>query len=144
LSRNPSHSIQKGWNLLCVYEPKRSYSGTQEGFIMGKNVYVGNLPHSVGEAELKELFEQKGNVESVTIIRDNDTGRSRGFAFVDMSTEEDARKAIEGLNAFSLEGRNLTVNEARPKPDRRRGFAGGRGGRRDHSNRGRGGFHGRG
>ena len=108
---------------------------------MGKNVYVGNLPHSIGEAELKELFEQKGKVDSVTIIRDNDTGRSRGFAFVDMASEEDARKAIEALNAYSLEGRNLTVNEARPKSDNRRRFGGGgRGGPRRNSDRGHGGF----
>jgi cold-inducible RNA-binding protein len=115
------------------------------GFIIGKNVYVGNLPHSIGEEELKELFERKGNVDSVTVIRDNDTGRSRGFAFVDMSTEEDARKAIEALNAFSLEGRNLTVNEARPKTDRRRGFGGGgREGAQRFSDRGRGAYHSRG
>ena len=108
---------------------------------MGKNVYVGNLPHSIGEAELKELFEQKGKVDSVTVVRDNDTGRSRGFAFVDMSTEEDALKAIEALNAFSLEGRNLTVNEARPKTDRRGGFGGGgRGGSQGYSDRGRGNY----
>ena len=108
---------------------------------MGKNVYVGNLPMTMGEAELKELFEQKGAVDSVTVIRDNETGRSRGFAFVDMATEEDARKAIEALNAYSVEGRNLTVNEARPKTDRRRGYAGGgRGGFRGHSDRGRGGY----
>lgn len=108
---------------------------------MGKNVYVGNLPHSIGEAELKELFEQKGKVDSVTVVRDNDTGRSRGFAFVDMSTEEDALKAIEALNAFSLEGRNLTVNEARPKTDRRGGGGrGGRGGSQGYSDRGRGGY----
>jgi cold-inducible RNA-binding protein len=80
---------------------------------MGKNIFVGNIPKSIGEEELKELFEQKGAVDSVTVIRDNETGRSRGFAFVDMATEEDAQKAIEALNAYSLEGRNLTVNEAR-------------------------------
>ena len=111
---------------------------------MGKNVYVGNLPHSIGEAELKELFEQKGKVDSVTVVRDNDTGRSRGFAFVDMSTEEDALKAIEALNAFSLEGRNLTVNEARPKPERRKGFGGGGRGPQRNSDRGRGGYRSRG
>ena len=97
---------------------------------MGKNIYVGNLPLSVGEAELKELFEQQGAVDSVKIIRDYDTGRSRGFAFVEMPTEEDALKAIKALNTYSMDGRNLTVNEARPKPNRRRGHAGG----------GRGGF----
>jgi cold-inducible RNA-binding protein len=112
---------------------------------MGKNVYVGNLPASMGEDELKGLFEQQGAVDSVTVIRDYQTGRSRGFAFVDMATEEDARKAIEVLNAYSLEGRNLTVNEARPKPERRRGSSGGgRGGTRRNSDRGRGGFRSRG
>jgi cold-inducible RNA-binding protein len=97
---------------------------------MGKNIFVGNLCASVGEAQLKELFAQKGSVDSVTVMRDVETGRSRGFAFVDMTTEDDARKAIAELNAYSLEGRNLTVNEARPKPERRGGFAGGRSGRR--------------
>lgn len=112
---------------------------------MGKKVYVGNLPASIGEEELKELFEQKGAVDSVTVIRDNETGRSRGFAFVAMATEEDANKAIKAMNAYLLEGRNLTVNEARPKSDRRRGYAGGgRGGPRRHTDRGRGGFRNRG
>jgi RNA recognition motif-containing protein len=98
---------------------------------MGKNLYVGNLSYTVGEAELKELFGQKGSVDTVTVMRDLDTGRSRGFAFVDMATEEDAQKAIEGLNSFELGGRNLTVNEARPKPERRGGpRGGGRGGQR--------------
>ena len=99
---------------------------------MGKNIFVGNLPFSMGETQLKELFEQKGAVDSVTVMRDVDTGRSRGFAFVDMATEEDARKAIAELNAYSLDGRNLTVNEARPKPERRRSSGGaGRGSRRE-------------
>jgi cold-inducible RNA-binding protein len=98
---------------------------------MGKNIFVGNLASSVGEAQLKELFAQKGAVDSVTVMRDVDSGRSRGFAFVEMSTEEDALKAIAELNAFSMEGRNLTVNEARPKPEQRGGSGGGgRGGRR--------------
>ena len=112
---------------------------------MGKNIYVGNLPASMGEAELKELFEQKGSVDSATVIRDYDTGRSRGFGFVEMATEEEALKAIEALNAYSLDGRNLTVNEARPKTERRRGHAGGgRGGSRGYSDRGRGGYRSRG
>ena len=112
---------------------------------MGKNVYVGNIPISIGEEELKGLFEQQGAVDSVTVIRDNETGRSRGFAFVEMATEEDARKAIEALNAYSLEGRNLKVNEARPRTDRRRGYGGGgRGGPHRHSDRGRGGYRSRG
>jgi RNA recognition motif-containing protein len=100
---------------------------------MGRNLFVGNLSFSVGEAELKQLFEQKGGVESVTVMRDTETGRSRGFGFVEMSSEEAAQKAIKELNEFSVDGRNLTVNEARPKQARRGGFGGGGG-------RGRGGF----
>jgi cold-inducible RNA-binding protein len=96
---------------------------------MGRKLFVGNLAFSVGETELRQLFEQKGGVESVTIMRDLDTGRSRGFGFVEMSTDEAAQKAITELNAYSVEGRNLTVNEARPKPERRgNGGGGGRGG----------------
>lgn len=94
---------------------------------MGRKIFVGNLSFSMGEAELRQLFEQKGGVESVTVMRDLDTGRSRGFGFVEMATDEAAKKAIEELNGFSVEGRNLTVNEARPKPERR-SFGGGGGG----------------
>ena len=94
---------------------------------MGRNIFVGNLPFSMGEAELKQLFEQKGKVDSVTVMRDTDTGRSRGFAFVEMASEEKAGKAIQELNAYSADGRNLTVNEAKPKVERRGGFGQGRG-----------------
>jgi RNA recognition motif-containing protein len=94
---------------------------------MGRKLFVGNLSFSVGEAELKQLFEQKGGVDSVTVMRDTETGRSRGFGFVEMSSEEAAQKAIKELNEFSVDGRNLAVNEARPKQDRRGGFGGGRG-----------------
>jgi cold-inducible RNA-binding protein len=100
---------------------------------MGRKLFVGNLAFSVGEAELRQLFEQKGGVDSATVMRDTETGRSRGFGFVEMSSEEDAQKAIKELNEFAVDGRNLTVNEARPKPERRGGFGGGGG-------RGRGGF----
>jgi RNA recognition motif-containing protein len=92
---------------------------------MGRKIFVGNLPFSIGEAELRQLFEQKGAVESLTVMRDTDTGRSRGFAFVEMTSEEDAQKAIAELNAYSVDGRNLTVNEAKPKPERRGGGGGG-------------------
>jgi RNA recognition motif-containing protein len=95
---------------------------------MGRKIFVGNLSFSIGEAELRQLFEQKGAVEAVTVMRDTDTGRSRGFAFVEMASDEDAQKAITELNGFSVDGRNLTVNEARPKPERH-GGGGGRGGR---------------
>jgi cold-inducible RNA-binding protein len=100
---------------------------------MGRNIFVGNLSFSMGEAELRQLFEQKGAVEKVTVMRDTDTGRSRGFAFVEMASDEAAQKAIAELNGSSVDGRNLTVNEAKPKPERRGGFGGGGG-------RGRGGF----
>jgi RNA recognition motif-containing protein len=78
-------------------------------------LYVGNLPYEVGEGDLQELFARAGSVESVTVMRDQATGRARGFAFVEMSTDDEAQKAITELNAFQLGGRNLTVNEARPK-----------------------------
>jgi cold-inducible RNA-binding protein len=97
---------------------------------MGRNLYVGNLSFSIGEAELRQLFEQKGAVETVTVMRDIDSGRSRGFAFVEMALEEAAQKAITELNGYSADGRSLTVNEAKPKPERRGGggFRGRRGG----------------
>lgn len=100
---------------------------------MSKKIFVGNLPFSMGEAELRQLFSQKGSVDSVTVMRDMDTGRSRGFAFVEMPDDAEAAKAIEELNSYSVEGRNLTVNEARPKTERRGGFGGGRGGDRFRS-----------
>lgn len=82
---------------------------------MGRKLYVGNLPYQVGETELQELFGRAGSVESVTVMRDQATGRARGFAFVEMSTDDEAQTAIRELNAAELGGRNLTVNEARPK-----------------------------
>ena len=95
---------------------------------MGRKLYVGNLPFSTTEGELEELFGRMGSVESVNVIRDMATGRARGFAFVEMATEEDAQKAVKELDQQDLGGRNLTVNEAKPKPDRPRGggFGGGR------------------
>jgi RNA recognition motif-containing protein len=104
---------------------------------MGRNIYVGNLPFSMGENELKGLFEQKGAVNSVMVMRDVDSGRSRGFAFVEMASDEDAEKAIKELNEHPVDGRTLTVNEAKPKTDRRggggrnRGGGGGRGRNRE-------------
>jgi RNA recognition motif-containing protein len=94
---------------------------------MGRKLYVGNLPYEVGEADLQALFAQAGSVESVTVMRDQMTGRARGFAFVEMSTDEDAQKAIGDLNAKEFGGRNLTVNEARPKTARGGGGYGGGG-----------------
>ena len=99
---------------------------------MGRKLYVGNFPYEVGETELQDLFAKAGTVESVKVMRDMATGRARGFAFVEMGTDEGARKAIEDLNGHQLGGRALTVNEARPKPERSGGGgygAGGGGGR---------------
>ncbi|MGB9233750.1 MAG: RNA-binding protein [Terriglobales bacterium] len=90
-----------------------------------KNLYVGNLPHSTTEAELRTVFEPHGAVEKVTLVTDRDTGRSRGFAFVEMTNAGEADKAIAALNGTDLGGRPLTVNEAKPKTDRPRGGGGG-------------------
>ena len=97
---------------------------------MGRKLYVGNLPYEIGETELQELFSRAGSVESVNVMRDQATGRARGFAFVEMSTDEEASKAITELNASQVGGRSLTVNEARPKAERSGGFGGGGGSRR--------------
>lgn len=85
---------------------------------MNKRLYVGNLPYKVDEATLEELFSQAGGVESVRVMRDMETGRARGFAFVEMKTEQEAEKAASQFNQYQLDGRALTVNEARPQPER--------------------------
>ena len=82
---------------------------------MSRRLYVGNLPFQTGEPELQALFAQAGTVETVKVIRDMATGRPRGFAFVEMSTDDEAQKAISEFNNHELEGRGLTVNEARPR-----------------------------
>ena len=92
---------------------------------MSRKLYVGNLPFETGEAELQELFSRAGSVESVNVMRDQATGRARGFAFVEMGSDEEAQKAIDELNTFQLGGRSLTVNEARPKAARSGGYGGG-------------------
>jgi cold-inducible RNA-binding protein len=100
---------------------------------MSTKLYVGNLPFETTEADLQALFAQAGTVETVNVIRDRDTGRARGFAFVEMATEEEAQNAISQFHNYSLGGRNLTVNEARPKPQSSGGYGGGggKGGRRE-------------
>ena len=94
------------------------------------NIYVGNLPYEVTEEDLREAFEVFGEVETIKVIRDNYTGRSRGFGFVEMPDSADARSAIDGLNGKELKGRTLNVNEARPRAESRRGRGGRGGGRR--------------
>ena len=99
-----------------------------------KNLYVGNLPHSTTESELRGLFEPHGKVEKVSLVTDRETGRSRGFAFVEMTDSGEAEKAIAALNGSELGGRALKINEAKPKTERPRGGQGfgrsGGGGRR--------------
>jgi cold-inducible RNA-binding protein len=95
---------------------------------MGRKLYVGNLPYETGETELQELFGQCGSVDTVRVMRDMATGRARGFAFVEMTTDEEAQAAITKLNEHQLGGRSLSVNEARPKPAYSGGGGGGFGG----------------
>lgn len=91
---------------------------------MGRRLYVGNLPYSATDEELNTLFSRAGTVESVRVMRDMATGRARGFAFVEMSTDEDAQKAISEFHQYEMGGRALVVNEARPKTEGGRSFGG--------------------
>ena len=94
---------------------------------MGKKLYVGNLGYGVTDSDLETMFAAHGTVESAQVIMDRDTGRSKGFGFVEMKTDQEAQTAIQALNGQDSGGRPLTVNEARPRPEGGRG-GGGRGG----------------
>jgi RNA recognition motif-containing protein len=100
---------------------------------MGKKLYVGNLTYGVTDSTLQQIFSAHGTVQSAQVIMDRDTGRSKGFGFVEMGSDAEAQAAIAALNGKEVEGRSLTVNEARPKPEGggggRGGYGGGRGGR---------------
>ena len=98
---------------------------------MGKKLYVGNLSYETTDASLEQLFAPFGEVRSAQVIQDRDTGRSKGFGFVEMADDNSAREAIKGLNETEHEGRPLTVNEAKPREERSGGggYGGGRGGR---------------
>lgn len=100
---------------------------------MAKKLYVGNLSYGMSDSDLQRLFEEYGTVESAQIVMDRESGRSKGFGFVEMSNDQEAQAAIDGLNGQEVNGRALTVNEARPREDRGGGRSGGGG-------RGRGGF----
>ncbi len=91
---------------------------------MGNKLYVGNLSFSINEQSLQDIFSQAGTVNSAKIITDRDSGRSKGFGFVEMSNSSEAQSAIEKLNGQEVEGRALTVNEARPQEPRSNGFGG--------------------
>jgi cold-inducible RNA-binding protein len=95
---------------------------------VGKKLYCGNLGYGVTNSDLEQLFSQFGQVQSAEVINDRDTGRSKGFGFVEMSTDAEAQAAISGVNGTEHDGRTLTVNEARPREDRRGGGGGGGGG----------------
>lgn len=104
---------------------------------MATKLFVGSLSWNVTSDQLEEFFKSAGNVVSANVITDRDSGRSKGFGFVEMGSEEEAKKAIEELNGKELDGREISVNEARPREERPRSFGGGNGGGRD-----RGGFQG--
>ena len=109
---------------------------------MGKKLYVGNLAYSVGDQELEQMFASHGQVQSAQVIMDRDTGRSKGFGFVEMGSDQEAQAAISAMNGKEVEGRSLTVNEARPKTEGggRGGFGGGGGRGGGGGGGGRGGF----
>ncbi len=96
---------------------------------MGNKLYVGNLSYNVRDEDLQQAFAQYGNVSSAKVMMDRDTGRSKGFGFVEMGTDAEAQAAINGMNGQSLDGRAIVVNEARPREERPGGFGGGGGGR---------------
>lgn len=97
---------------------------------MTKKLYVGNLSYNTTEAQVRELFSQAGEVDSVSLITDRNTGRAKGFGFVEMNTEEGGREAIKRFNGYTLDSRTLTVSEARPREERSGGGFGGN--RRDY------------
>ena len=107
---------------------------------MGRKLYVGNLSYNVDSSQLEQLFAAHGTVESAEIINDRDTGRSKGFGFVQMSSDEEAQAAIAALNGQQHDGRALTVNEAKPREERPRGGGGGGGYGGGGGGGGRGGF----
>ncbi len=111
---------------------------------MGKKLYVGNLGYSVTSSDLEGLFSPFGSVRSAEVISDRDTGRSKGFGFVEMAADQEAQAAITGLNGKEHDGRGLTVNEAKPREERRGGGGGGGGGRGGYGGGGGGGGGGRG
>ncbi len=107
---------------------------------MGRKLYVGNLSYGVDSSALEQLFAPHGTVESAEIISDRETGRSKGFGFVQMASDEEAQAAIAAMNGQQHDGRALTVNEARPREERPRGGGGGGGGYGGGGGGGRGGF----
>jgi RNA recognition motif-containing protein len=110
---------------------------------MGRKLYVGNLPYSATEQSLREAFAASGTVDSVSVITDRDTGQSKGFAFVEMATDSEAQAATQAMNGKMLDGRQIKVNEAKPRESRGGGGGGGGGGRGGYGGGGGGGGYGR-
>ena len=106
---------------------------------MGTRIYVGNLDYGVGDSDLEKMFAPHGTVQSAQVVMDRDTGRSKGFGFVEMGSDEEAQAAIAALNGKEIEGRTITVNEARPREGGSRGGGGGGGGFGGGGRRGGGG-----
>jgi RNA recognition motif-containing protein len=106
---------------------------------LGKKLYVGNLSYNTSSSDLEGLFSQFGSVQSAQVIEDRETGRSKGFGFVEMGSDQEAAAAIQGLNGKDQDGRSLTVNEAKPREERRGGGGGYGGGGRGYGGGGRGG-----
>ncbi len=102
---------------------------------MATKLYIGNMSYDTTEAQLRELFAQAGDVTSIALITDRDTGRPKGFGFIEMSNDEQAKEAIKRFNGFSVDNRPLTVNEARPREERSGGFGGGNRGGNGGGNR---------
>ena len=143
LFRSASGEAVRFKNVIDGTGHRESIFYTGESKEMETKLYVGNLSYNATDEDLRELFEQAGTVKSVTVMRDRDTGRSRGFAFIEMETNEEAQKAISMFNERDFQERALTVNVARPREDRPRtgggGFRGGSGGDRGGSGGDRGG-----
>src|SRR5919112_3871292 len=110
---------------------------------MGNKLYVGNLSYNIRDDDLQQAFAQYGSVASAKVMMDRDTGRSKGFGFVEMGSDPEAQAAINGMNGQALDGRAIVVNEARPREERPGGYGGGGGGRRGGRGGGRGGGGGR-
>jgi len=114
-------SGHKNGTKTADYNPRVVYYIFQRSKSMAKRLFVGSLPYSADSAQLETLFSQAGKVESVNVITDRYSGRSKGFAFVEMGTEDEAKNAIKTLNGYSMDGRNIVVSEARPQENRESG-----------------------
>jgi RNA recognition motif-containing protein len=124
--RRPIASISTRTNPRFFGRFAQDWAATLWSSVMGKKLYVGNLGYGVTDSELQEMFQAHGSVQSAQIIMDRDTGRSKGFGFVEMGSDQEAQAAIAALNGKETGGRALTVNEARPKAEGGRGGGGGR------------------